>query len=306
LVLWFLMGKYSQVDGSLTLLKLFSSRVTGILNIALAILLLSCVASFCWQLVAVFRETPLPLATALGKSVRSANSPGASYNVQSLLAVPLFGERQIDALASTATPKDIRRSVLKINVIGLVAGNGDSGVAVLRHGSKTKAYAVGEKIEVPGSVTLIAVMADHIIIENNRKQEKIELDKKEALSGLRTAGSSQRNLDSALNLNIPEIRELIGDPRDTVQNSPLQLVRFFSVTEVFENGRLQGYELKPGRDKRLFDKLSLEPGDIVISLNGQSLSDFPPQALLKLMENTSSFELLVKRADAIITKRFDL
>jgi general secretion pathway protein C len=155
-------------------------------------------------------------------------------------------------------------------------------------------------------VTLIAVMADHIIIENNRKQEKIELDKKEALSGLRTAGSSQRNLDSALNLNIPEIRELIGDPRDTVQNSPLQLVRFFSVTEVFENGRLQGYELKPGRDKRLFDKLSLEPGDIVLSLNGQSLSDFPPQALLKLMENTSSFELLVKRADAIITKRFDL
>ena len=67
-----------------------------------------------------------------------------------------------------------------------------------------------------------------------------------------------------------------------------------------------GYEVKPGRDTRLFSQLSLEPGDVLLSVNGQSLSDMSTQELMKMMENTSSYELLIKRADTILTKRFDL
>jgi len=289
-----------------TLIKLFSPRLTKWLTALLAAVLLATLAGLCWQLAGMFREVRLPVAGAVDKP--STNTATQQYDVQSLLAVPLFGLRPSSPVTGAEIQKDIRRSALKITVIGLVAGNDERGVAVLRHGSQTKAYAIGEKIDVPGSVTLLAVLADHIIIENNRKQEKIELDQKVAAAGLRAAGAGAPRASYAENVDLttPGIRELVGDPRDTVQNSPLQLVRFFSVNPVMDDGKVTGYAVKPGRDGRLFSQLSLEPGDVVLSVNGQSLSDMSPQELMKMMENTSSYELLIKRADTILTKRFDL
>ncbi|MEX1667578.1 type II secretion system protein GspC [Zhongshania guokunii] len=288
----------------MTLIKLFSPRLAKWLTVSLAAVLLATLAGLCWQLVGMFREIRLPIAGEV--DAPSSNTSAQQYNVQSLLAVPLFGLRPSTPVAGAEIQKDIRRSALKITVIGLVAGNDERGVAVLRHGSKTKAYGIGEKIDVPGTVTLLAVLADHIIIENNRKQEKIELDQKAAAAGLRTAGAPRASYAENVDLTTPGIRELVGDPRDTVQNSPLQLVRFFSVNPVMDGGKVTGYAVKPGRDGRLFSQLSLEPGDVVLSVNGQSLSDMSPPELMKMMENTSSYELLIKRADTILTKRFDL
>lgn len=290
----------------MTWVKMLTPRLASCLTALIAALLLAVLAGLCWQVVALFRGVQLPsvgpvVATSISKS------SAKNYDVQSLLAVPLFGLRPSNAVAATEIQKDIRRSALKITVIGLVAGNDERGVAVLRHGNKTKAYGIGEKIEVPGTVTLLAVLADHIIIENNRKQEKIELDQKAGATGLRAASTNSRPRNAEnVDLSTAGIRELVGDPRDTLQNSPLQLVRFFSVNPVMDGGRLTGYEVKPGRDTRLFSQLSLEPGDVLLSVNGQSLSDMSTQELMKMMENTSSYELLIKRADTILTKRFDL
>jgi len=290
----------------MTWVKMLTPRLASCLTALIAALLLAVLAGLCWQVVALFRGVQLPSAGPVVVTSTSKSS-AKNYDVQSMLAVPLFGLRPSNAVAATEIQKDIRRSALKITVIGLVAGNDERGVAVLRHGNKTKAYGIGEKIEVPGTVTLLAVLADHIIIENNRKQEKIELDQKAGATGLRAASTNSRPSNAEnVDLSTAGIRELVGDPRDTLQNSPLQLVRFFSVNPVMDGGRLTGYEVKPGRDTRLFSQLSLEPGDVLLSVNGQSLSDMSTQELMKMMENTSSYELLIKRADTILTKRFDL
>ncbi|MBW2939612.1 type II secretion system protein N [Zhongshania aquimaris] len=291
----------------MTLIRFFPPRVAVYVNILLWAVLLACLASLCWQISTWLRGPALPGVIVSDDGALSATLSGeSSYDVQSLLAVPLFGTPPVTPVAATESEKDLRRSTLKITVIGLVAGSDERGVAVLRHGSKTKAYSVGEKIEVPGSVRLLGVFSEYIIIENNRKREKIELDKKSQLAGISSAASPSADDNGTVNLNKPEIQELIGDARDTVQNSPLTLARFFSATPVNENGRLIGYEVKPGRDKRLFDQLSLEPGDVVLSVNGQSVADLQPQELFKLMQTTTSFELLVQRADTILTKRFDI
>lgn len=291
----------------MTLTRFFPPRAAGAVNIVLSAILLACLASLCWHISAWLRAPALPTAVVADSGGgSSASRNNASYDVQSLLAVPLFGVPPVSDVAAAEASEDIRRSALKITVIGLVAGTDELGVAVLKHGNKTKAYSVGEKIEVPGSVRLLAVLPEYIVIENNRKREKIELDKKDGLAGISSAISPSATGNSTVDLNSPEIRELIGDARDTVQNSPLMLARFFSANPVNENGRLLGYELKPGRDKRLFDQLQLEPGDVVLSVNGQSVADLQPQELFKLMQNTTSFELLVQRADTILTKRFDI
>jgi general secretion pathway protein C len=291
-----------------TLTRLFPPRAAGIVNVVLWAILIACLASLCWHISAWLRDPSLPAAVVSNERLGGDGSrpSSTSYDVQSLLAVPLFGVPPVSDVVAAETGKDIRRSALKITVIGLVSGNDELGVAVLRYGSKTKAYSVGEKIEVPGSVRLLAVLSDYIIIENNRKREKIELDKKSALAGISSAASPSANDNTTVDLNTPEIRSLIGDARDTVQNSPLMLARFFSANPVNENGKLLGYEIKPGRDTRLFEQLALQPGDVVLSVNGQSVADLQPQELFKLMQNTTSFELLVQRADTILTKRFDI
>jgi general secretion pathway protein C len=291
-----------------TLTRFFPPRAACAVNVLLWAILLAGLAALFWHMSAWLRDPVLPTAVVGADSpgLGAEQAAGNSYDVQSLLGVPLFGVPLASEVAVVETRQDVTRSSLKITVIGLVSGADERGVAVLRHGSKTKAYIVGEKIEVPGSVRLLAVLADYIIIENNRKREKIELDKKAELAGISGAAASKVSGSNTISLDTPEIRSLIGNARDTVQNSPLTLARYFSVSPVNEGGRLMGYAIKPGRDKRLFNELSLQSGDVVLSVNGQPVVDLQPQELFKLMQNTTSFELLVQRADTILTKRFDI
>lgn len=294
------------MESATQLTKLLQPRLLRPLTLALAGLCLYLLAELVWQAVELFREQPLPqLASPLSSA--PVTSDNNAVNIQSLLAVPLFGIKPASENPGVAVAaEDVKVSALKIKVLGLVAGEGEAGIAVLQYGGKTRAYAVGEKIEVPGDVKLLAVLSDYVLIENNRRREKLELDKRPQVTGVSASSAPTSAGDETLDIDRPEIRELIGDPRDTVQNSPLKLARFFSVSPVKENGQMLGYSLSPGRDKRLFDMLDVKAGDILLSVNGQSLADASTPELLKMMEETSSFELLVKRGDAILTKRLNL
>jgi general secretion pathway protein C len=292
------------VDSAIVLTKLLKPGVLRPLSVLLAILVLYLLAGLIWQFVELGREAPL--STAITESrTQSVTRETTNYNVQALLAVPLFGVKPNSAVEQDPlSSENVKVSALKIKVMGLVAGNDEAGIAVLQYGSKTRAYAVGEKIDVPGDVRLLAVKADHVLIENNRRREKIELDKRPAVSGVSSSVAEQHS--DVVDIHTPEIQALIGDPRETVQNSPLKLARFFAVSPVNEGGQLVGYSLAPGRDKRLFELLDIKSGDVLLSVNGQALADVSTPELLRMMEDTSSFELLVKRGDAILTKRLEL
>ncbi|QQD16916.1 type II secretion system protein GspC [Spongiibacter nanhainus] len=293
------------VDRPALMAILTSSRALKLLTIVLVALLLWVLSGTTWQVAALFREVRLPDA---GRTVATAqSSSGPQYNVQALLGVPLFGVAPKTGGASTGQNNEpLRESQLKIKVLGVVAGSVETGVAVLQYGRKTRAYKVGEQIEVPGTVTLQAVNGDHIVIENNRRREKIELDKKTAVSGITASKERTSRGAEVVNVNTPEIRALVGDPRDTLQNSPLRLARFFAASPVTENGQVTGYRIKPGRDPRLFEQLELREGDILLSINGQSLSDVTTQELLRMVENTTSYEIMIKRSDEILTRRMEL
>lgn len=297
---------YKQVDKSALLKHAQSPRSVALVSASLLLLALYLLAGLFWSVAEWWRGPQLAPITANVSAAPSAS--GSSYNVQALLAVPLFGVPPKVAGPDVAIQQDVKRSSLKIKVLGLVAGPDESGVAVLRHGSKTKAYAIGEKIEVPGSVKLLAVLDDHIIIENNRKQEKIELDERRISGGVTASAAASGAIrdDDVIRLDRPEVVELIGDPRETVRNSPLRLARFFSVSPVSEGSSLIGYSIKPGRDPRLFEVLELTPGDVILSVNGQSVADMPPTELMKMLEISNSFELLVQRNGTILSKRLDI
>ena len=295
------------MDRSALLKHALSPRSVKVVSALLLLLALYLLSGLFWNVAALLRGPQLAsVSNPAGAATPTASGP--SYNVQSLLAVPLFGVPPKVVGPDVAIQQDVRRSTLKIKVLGLIAGTGDSGVAVLRHGSTTKAYGIGEKIEVPGAVKLLAVLDDHIIIENNRKQEKIELDERRVSAGLTATGTAPivERGDDVIRLDRPEITELIGDPREAVQNSPLRLARFFAVSPVTEGSTVIGYAIRPGRDPRLFEVMELTAGDVILSVNGQSLAEMAPTELMKMLEDTNSFELLVQRNGTILSKRLDI
>jgi general secretion pathway protein C len=65
---------------------------------------------------------------------------------------------------------------------------------------------------------------------------------------------------------------------------------------VFANGQQRGFRVYPGRDRQMFARLGLQPGDLVLAINGTALDD--PQRALEIfntMASANSVALTVER-----------
>jgi general secretion pathway protein C len=66
------------------------------------------------------------------------------------------------------------------------------------------------------------------------------------------------------------------------------------------NGQLRGFRLYPGRDRQKFEKLGLQPGDLVTQVNGVPLSD--PQRGLEILRglgNAGQATVTLERGGAV-------
>lgn len=263
-------------------------------------------ALLCWEVVALLVEEPV-----VGRAQVVAPAPAqAGYDLGMLTSVALFGEPQQAGGITPATEsaETVKRSNLRIDLLGVVAG-GDRGVAVLRHDGKEYAYRVGDRLDVSETITLAAVAPEYVIIARAGGREKIEL---EQLEGRKLAGGELRVVDrsgpvaATVDLNDPSIRRLIGDPKQTLNSNPLRLTRYISAQPHLENGKVIGFIVQPGRDKRLFSQLGLEAGDMVLSVNGNSVGEAAASDLLNSVNNSQSVEVQLLRDGLQQTIRLNL
>ena len=65
---------------------------------------------------------------------------------------------------------------------------------------------------------------------------------------------------------------------------------------VMEGGQLKGYRLKPGRDRKLFSSVGLQPGDIVTNVNGIPLNDMSQMgAVFEQLSSANRLDVTVER-----------
>ncbi|MFT5033353.1 MAG: general secretion pathway protein C [Bacteroidia bacterium] len=265
-------------------------------------------ALLCWDLVslAVDEQTANPAQALLNSRVTQPSRP--SYDLAALMAVPLFGEAAKAAANAPLSAEVVKRTNLRINLLGVVVG-GDGGVAILKHDGKEYAYKVGDKLDVREDITLVTVASDYAIIARAGGNEKIELDRP-ALAGLRDNEikvMSRPGMSSTIvNLNDPSIRRLIGDPKQTLNTNPLRLTRYISAEPRVEGGKTIGFSVQPGRDKRLFGQLGLQPGDVVVSINSQRVGEAAVSDLLNSVNNSQSVEVEILRNGLQQTIRLNL
>lgn len=220
-------------------------------------------AGLVWQFFA-----PAPTSAVPSVTTAPNVSVGAQpIDIATIASIFPGGSDNGEQVAGSSLPFKLR------GVIG--AGQGVFSAAVFSGvGPKEAAFAVGQELQE--GVVLRDVQADHAIVENRGRRERIDLDAKPALK-----------LDTASPAN-PELIRPAGSPsaiaapaRSQVQ--PIRMPRANLVTAM-QSGNVaewatglraipgQGIKIESGSARGLVQALQLQEGDVLQRINGRKLS----------------------------------
>lgn len=184
-------------------------------------------------------------------------------------AVPQAGQGQADAARETAL--DLKLFGVRADV---EAGHDGRGSAIIRTPDKKQgAFRPGEAIME--GVTLKRILPDRVVISHRGVLENLFLDE-ESGALISAAGKPDAAAgDAARFLAAVKAQPRIG------------------------GGGIDGFVLTPGKDKALFKKMGLAPGDVLVAVNGSRLDGMERvEALKDSLRNAPSVRLEIERGGA--------
>jgi general secretion pathway protein C len=193
---------------------------------------------------------------------RTAN-PGvaADANFRAIATAHLFGEADMTESTEVVKAPETR---LNLALRGTFAADDDSiAHAIIASGSKeANVYFVDDSL--PGGATLHEVHVDRVILERGGAFETLRLPKKSQKLGLTRSPSASSSLPN---------RPVPGSPSQSAGFNASAFTEIIRPQPFMPNGKLSGYRVYPGRDRRTFAALGLRPGDLVTEINGNKLDN---------------------------------
>ncbi|WP_198333925.1 type II secretion system protein N [Psychrobacter namhaensis] len=192
--------------------------------------------------------------------------------------------------------------------------------ALLDVNGEVKNYRIGDDLK-DSHYTLVAVDWNSVIIADaNDKQtvismpEAMPLDQSAMLAG---AVSNQRLPDTSMPPTAPQPAQDIGaESTETGSESNPQSAIEEAVTALQENpasylSRMgvmaagESYQVTAAMPSKLRNRLGLEPGDKVLTVNGQSVGNNPAQdaGVLQQVQQAGEAQIEVQRGEQVITIR---
>jgi len=215
-------------------------------------------------------------STGLKQSRQSQGEVGVS--VESLLKAAPFGAPASGTARPVAeAPKVTAPSKLNIKLHGTVVSD-DQPVALVapRPGATLEVYHIGDAI-LPG-VTLSAVEAGRIVVETASGFEEIWLEE----GAGEAAGSASRpqpeKLDQRGRQGKRSTQRVSRNMLDDELKDMGKLMTQVRVTPYFEAGQSVGFKVSGIASGSIFERIGLQNGDVIKSINGQVLTD-PQQAM---------------------------
>jgi len=184
-------------------------------------------------------------------------------NVPALIMAHPFGVRPADPGAQD--PANAPLSSANLVLAGTIATQDPKhGIAIISDGGPSKVYSVGDNVS---GASLHSVYLDHVILDRNGSLETLLLPR--MLPGDRSIASARRMTPD------PRTLSAVNNIRRMVQQDPGILDQVMRVVASYDNaaGKLRGFRAYPGRNRAIFNKLGLKPGDLVTAINGQTLDD---------------------------------
>jgi len=256
-----------------------------VLSVVLLAILMGILARWTWLLLPATPTSQSVSAPALGSSTTApAPSPLASISVPRLWG----------ALPVVAAPSVTQDTRLPLSLRGILSGE---GLALIEaSGSGTKVYRIGDSL--PGGAVLKDVLVDHVLIERAGVIERLALPR-QALASQALKQEPTAAVDDAAAAPV-RLGKLL-------QQSPAELSKEFRLTPVSEGGKLRGYRLRALRSPEMLQRAGLEADDVLISVNGTSLTqanDLPK--FIKDLRTATALDAVVLRNGNEITLHLDL
>jgi general secretion pathway protein C len=185
-------------------------------------------------------------------------------NVQTVIAAHLFGVAVADP--TTQDPNNAPLSSANLVLAGTIATQDPKrGIAIISDGGPSKVYSIGENVN---GASLYSVYLDHVILDRAGTLETLLLPR--LIAGSRAAPRMSRRVGPD-----PRTAEAVDNVRRMVQQDPGILDQVMRTVPSYDNaaGKLRGFRAYPGRNRAIFNKLGLQPGDLVTAINGQALDD---------------------------------
>jgi general secretion pathway protein C len=228
----------------------------SIVTVILAIVIAAQLASLVWR--------------ALGSSDESGTQPdpgitppAPAVDLAALVNAHLFG-----VAADSGDPSNAPATTANLALSGTLAGREpEHGWAIIgASGQSARVYATGAAL--PGGSRLFAVYPDRVILDRNGARESLLLPRISGAGGgvapPRVAGLPSGDAPGA---------SLADNVRRLLVQNPQAAGELLRPQPVFAGGSLRGYRVYPGRNRAQFSSLGLQPGDLVMAVNGAALDD---------------------------------
>jgi len=189
--------------------------------------------------------------------------PRPAANIQALIMAHPFGIRAADP--ASQDPANAPLSSANLVLAGTIATQDPKhGIAIISDGGPSKVYSVGDNVS---GASLYSVYLDHVVLNRNGSLETLVLPR--LLPGDRSIASARRMGPD------PRTLTAVNNIRRMVQQDPGILDQVMRTVASYDNaaGKLRGFRAYPGRNRAIFNKLGLKPGDLVTAINGQALDD---------------------------------
>ncbi len=191
-------------------------------------------------------------------------APHAGLDIQSVVSAHLFGIAAPDP--SAQDPTNAPQSTANLVLAGTIATQDPKrGVAIISDGGPAKVYSVGDNV---GGASLHSVYLDHVILDRGGVLETLLLPR------LLGPGMSAPPVVRRTGVD-PRTVAAVDNIRRLVQQDPSILDQVMRTVPSYDNaaGKLRGFRAYPGRNRQIFNKLGLKPGDLVTAINGTPLDD---------------------------------
>jgi general secretion pathway protein C len=264
-----------------TWLSRLESKGPYFLSLVLAALIAVEIARVAVALVSGPVKSPQPVITGNLQS----HPARTGVNAQAVAAAHLFGAAVADP--TSQDPSNAPLSSANLVLAGTIATQDPKrGIAIITDGGPSKVYAVGENVN---GASLHSVYLDHVILDRGGTLETLLLPR------LLAGGPRMPPRRGAVE---PRSSEAVENIRRLVQQDPGLLDQVMRTVPSYDNsaGKLRGFRAYPGRNRTIFNKLGLRPGDLVTAINGQPLDDPQhSQEVFNTIQSSNTVTVTVER-----------
>ncbi|MGD9357020.1 MAG: type II secretion system protein GspC [Chromatiales bacterium] len=277
-----------------------------IITIVLLLIVAWLLARLTWEIVQVWQAPENTEVISFDGESGQQNSVASDWQ-----NMPLFG-RSVTQQSTTSEPARPRvpkglLARMRLEVLGIVdSNNPGKSYVVIREKGETMVLQEGD--EIRDGITIETIEPKSFIATDGTGEKRFEIEMLSEGSDIISTDEITPDSGEATSELPPvdfrvtnaQVLGKIEEYKTALADNPLELIGQIRVQPVPRDGVTYGYRVYPGRDRTLLTGVGLRPGDILISVNDNPLSD-PAElnTILDSLSQSSTIQLKIERGGKI-------